>query len=307
MVAQRYIRVFCLVVAMVCLAGAQEPRHISNDEARRHLIKDVVPDYPKMAQGAAIHGVVELEITITDSGYVYTDPKAAKGDPILVQAALDAVKQWEFRPFIVKGKLAWVRAAILVDFSPGSVAVLLAKYLQEETECAPPLLHDRFAAAETLCEQALETATKLPQSFVREKSRAYDYAGTAAYNVGKVDVALQYFKQELSFAEQIAVPPLGVVMLMVHNNLAHAYEATGKLREADVEYTTAEKAQEALLADLENMRERLQLYMYLGMKASYEQKLRIIFEDHARALRRMGKISKAETVEQRAAALAESN
>jgi TonB family protein len=292
---------------MACSAGAQELKFISNDESRTHLTKEVVPDYPKMAEGAGIHGVVKLEITITDSGYVYTDPKAVKGDPILVQAALNAVQKWEFKPFMAKGQPEWVRAAIEIDFSPGSVAVLHAKYLQQEAECAPPLLHDRFAAAETLCEQALETATKLPQRFAQEKGRAYGNAGTAAYNVGKVDVALQYFKQELSFAEQTAVPPLGVVMLQVHNNLAHAYEATGGLREADVEYTTAEKAQEALLADLENMRERLQLYMYLGVKASYEQKLRIIFEDHARALRRMAKIRDAEAVERKAAALAESN
>jgi hypothetical protein len=46
--------------------------------------------------------------------------------------------------------------------------------------------------------------------------------------------------------------------------------------------------------------------MYNGLKASYGQKLRSILEDHARVLRRMGKSSEAETVEQKAEALAES-
>ena len=291
---------------MICLASAQELRHISNDEARRHLIKEVVPDYPRMAEGAGIHGVVELEINITDSGYVYTDPKAVKGDPILVQAALRAVKQWEFRPFMVNGKPVWVRAAILVDFSPGSVAVLLAKYLQEEHECASPFYGDSLATIEARCEQALGTAINLPQSFAREKSGAYYSAGIAAYNAGKADVALKYFKQVLSFAGQTGVPPLSSIMIVMHDNLAHAYEATGELREAVAEYLAAEKVQEASLAGLESRREGFQLYMYLGMKASYEQKLRIILEDHARVLRRMAKIRDAEAVERKAAELAES-
>lgn len=305
MVAKRYIHAFCLVAAMVCLASAEELRHISNDEARRHLIKEVVPDFPRMAEGAGIHGIVTLEIIITGSGNV-SNPKGVMGDPILVQAALDAVKKWEFKPFMVKGQPAWVRAAIEVDFSPGSAAVLLAKYLQEEHECWSGVTQNRFAEAEAYCEQALEAAIKLPQRFAQEKGRAYGYAGEAAYNLKKVDVALKYFKQQLIFAKQAAIPALSPAMLLVHNNLAHAYEDTGKLREADAEYIAAEKVQENSLAEVESRREGFQPYMYNGLKASYGQKLRSILEDHARVLRRMGKSSEAETVEQKAEALAES-
>jgi len=306
MVAQRYIRVSCLVVAMVCLAGAQELRHITNDEARTHLTKDVVAEYPSMAAGMGLYGVVNLEITITDSGYVYTDPKAVKGDPILVQAALRAVKQWEFRPFMVKGKPVWVRAAILVDFSPGSVAVLRAQFGELMGKCdAASMSH--WSEAGILCEQALESATKLPKRFIHERERAYFYAGTAAYNLKKVDVALKYFKQQLALAEQIGIPPFSSYMILMHSNLAHAYEDMGKLREADVEYTAAEKSQENSLADVESRWKGSQPYMYNALKTSYGHKLRIILEDHARVLRRMGKTGQVEIVERRAAALPESN
>jgi TonB family protein len=293
-----------MVAAMVCLAGAQELRHISNEEARRHLINEVVPDFPEMAQGAGIYGVVTLEIIITGSGNV-SNPKGVMGDPILVQAALNAVKKWEFKLFMVKGQPEWVRATIQVDFSPGSLALLLAKFGQQMRECDTGIAPENFADIYTRCERALEMATKLPQRFVRQKERAYYYAGTAAYNLGKVDVALKYFQQQLIFAQQAAFN-LDAGMNPLHTNLAHAYEANGKLREANVEYIAAERVQEIGLAELESRREGFGPYMYYGIKADYEHRLRIILEDHARALRRMAKIKDAEALEQRAAVLAES-
>ena len=291
---------------MACAAGAQELKRISNEEALSHLSKRVEPDFPPMAEGAGIYGIVTLEITITGSGYV-TNPKGVAGDPILVQAALNAIRQWEFKPFMVKRQPVWVRATIQVDFSPGSVAVLRKKYRELESECATGLMANKFAEVEPSCEQGLATAIRLPQRFAMEKMRAYGYAGQAAYNSRKVDVALKDFKQELIFTRQAGIRPFSAYMIVVHGNLAHAYADTGKLREADVQYIAAEKSQENSLDYVESRREGFSPYMYEGLKAEYGHKLRILLEDHAKVLRRMGKTKEANILERRAAALPESS
>ena len=134
--------------------------------------------------------------------------------------------------------------------------------------------------------------------------RAYGNAGAAAYSLKKADEALEDFKQQLSFAQQ-ALQPGSPLMVQVRSNLAHAYEATGKMQEADAEYTEAEKAQEAALADLESRREKLRPGAYKGVKASYTHSMEIILQEHVTLLRKMGKVGEAQALEQKASSLGE--
>jgi TonB family protein len=57
----------------------------------------VAPIYPQVAREARREGVVILEAVIDASGNV-TSVRVLKGDPLLDQAALDAVQQWKFTP-----------------------------------------------------------------------------------------------------------------------------------------------------------------------------------------------------------------
>lgn len=298
MLAKRYIKTLFAVLGLVCLAVAQEPRQVSNEEANQHLTKRVEPQYPKMAETAHIQGVVLMEITITESGGV-TGLKAIMGHPVLVQSAMDAVAQWQFEPFLQDGRPVAVRAPIRVDFSLGPGAELRGKYLQQEVDCTRQIQNNQPPQAEAACNQALETAVKLPKSFTSDKMRAYGNAGTAAYNLKKADAALEDFKQQLSYAQQ-ALQPGSPLMVQVHINLGRAYEATGKMQEADAEYTETEKAQEAAMADLESRREKLRPGAYEGLKPSYAHGMEITLQEHVRLLRKMGKISEAQALEQRA-------
>jgi TonB family protein len=304
MFAKRYIQVLFAVVGLVCLAMAQESRQVSNEEANQHLTKRVEPQYPKMAEIAHIQGVVLMEITITESGGV-TGLKAVSGHPILLQSAMDAVAQWQFAPFLEEGRPVAVRAPIQVDFSLGPGAELRSKYLQQEVECTRQIQNKMPPQAEAACKQALETAIKLPKSFESDKMRAYGNAGAAAYSLKKTGEALEDFKQQLSFAQQ-ALQPGSPLMVQVRSNLAHAYEATGKMQEADTEYTETEKAQAAALADLESRREKLKPGGYNGVKASYTHNMEIILQEHVKLLRKMGKVHEAQALEQKASSLGES-
>jgi TonB family protein len=63
----------------------------------RKVKSRVPPVYPVLARQANISGVVRVEVTVAPDGNV-KDPKVLGGHPLLVGAALDALKKWRFEP-----------------------------------------------------------------------------------------------------------------------------------------------------------------------------------------------------------------
>ena len=81
-----------------------------------NLINQVRPIYPPLAKQARISGVVELSAIIGKDGRVQ-DLKVVRGHPLLVQAALDAVKNWVYRPTLLNGEPVEVSTTIDVNFT----------------------------------------------------------------------------------------------------------------------------------------------------------------------------------------------
>lgn len=79
-------------------------------------VKDVRPVYPPDALAARIQGVVILETTIDTEGRV-SDAKVLRSIPVLDDAALEAVRQWEFTPTEVNGMLVPVIMTVTVNFT----------------------------------------------------------------------------------------------------------------------------------------------------------------------------------------------
>jgi len=80
-----------------------------------HPIYRVEPRYPQMAIAARIFGAVELEGIIGTDGRI-RDLHALSGNPLLVPAALEAVRQWVYEPTLLNGKPVEVIAPIAVIF-----------------------------------------------------------------------------------------------------------------------------------------------------------------------------------------------
>jgi len=78
--------------------------------------KDVAPVYPPIAQSARVQGVVILETLIGANGRV-EDARVLRSIPLLDQAALDAVRQWEFTPTLLNGNPVPVIMTTTVQFS----------------------------------------------------------------------------------------------------------------------------------------------------------------------------------------------
>lgn len=82
------------------------------------LLQKTQPIYPPIAKAARISGTVVLQATISKMGSI-EDLHVVSGPPLLQGAALDAVKSWLYRPFLVEGKPVEVETTVNVIFTLG--------------------------------------------------------------------------------------------------------------------------------------------------------------------------------------------
>ncbi|MFZ0977866.1 MAG: energy transducer TonB [Candidatus Acidiferrales bacterium] len=69
----------------------------ATDASKRKVRTKVAPEYPALARQMNVTGKVKIETTIAADGHVM-ETKVIGGSPLLVNAALDAVKKWRFEP-----------------------------------------------------------------------------------------------------------------------------------------------------------------------------------------------------------------
>lgn len=79
-------------------------------------LNEVAPVYPAIAQSARVQGDVVIEATIDEEGKV-ADARVVKSVPMLDQAALDAVRQWQYRPSLLNGVPTAVITTVTVKFT----------------------------------------------------------------------------------------------------------------------------------------------------------------------------------------------
>jgi protein TonB len=80
------------------------------------LVKKVNPNYPPLARQARIQGVVLLQAQISKDGRI-ENLQLISGHPMLAPAAIEAVKQWVYRPYLLNGEPCEVDTQIQVNFT----------------------------------------------------------------------------------------------------------------------------------------------------------------------------------------------
>jgi protein TonB len=88
---------------------------ISQLVSDRFVLSKVQPIYPTEARRQHIEGSVVMRAEINTSGDV-TDLAVLSGDPLLAKAAVTAVKQWKYKPYVLNGKPADVQTQVTVAF-----------------------------------------------------------------------------------------------------------------------------------------------------------------------------------------------
>ena len=93
-----------------------EPVRVGGNISPPTKTKDVPPVYPTVAQAARVQGIVILEAVIGPSGRV-TEVKVLRSVPLLDEAAISAVKQWEYTPTLLNGLPVPVIMTVTVNFT----------------------------------------------------------------------------------------------------------------------------------------------------------------------------------------------
>jgi TonB family protein len=156
---------------------------VSPEEAAQHLVKKVDPVYPALAQTFRIQDTVVLNVVIKSDGSV-ASAKQVSGDAMFGTAAIQAVKKWQYHPFLVDGKAAKVTTTVSVPFSLGISDADYKKeketaqlYYKQDKDCRSAISNRHYSDAQRICGEEVKTAEQLPAGREMERVEAYALLG----------------------------------------------------------------------------------------------------------------------------------
>jgi TonB family protein len=107
---------FTAPVESPATASAPERLRIGGNVQAANVINYVKPIYPPLAKQARIQGTVRFNVVINKDGTMQ-DVQVESGHPLLAEAALDAVRQWTYKPTLLNGEPVEVATVVDVNFT----------------------------------------------------------------------------------------------------------------------------------------------------------------------------------------------
>ena len=98
-----------------CRKAPQQTLRISQGVSQGLIVKKVQPVYPPQARQTRLEGIIELQARVSESGSI-SGVKQLSGDPVLGRAAMDAVRQWKYKPYFLNGEPVEVETQVTVNF-----------------------------------------------------------------------------------------------------------------------------------------------------------------------------------------------
>jgi len=272
---------------------------ISSSDAKAHATKEVAPVYPPLAKDLHLQGKVKVQVVISKTGSVES-VNVVSGHPLLVQAAIDAVKQWQYKPFLVDGKPVTASTEVEVPFSLGiSDATYQSEqkssevFFNRQDECRELLKAQKYTDAQAPCKSLVELAEKLPKERQVERMTANELAGHALLYQKKFDEALSFFQSELAIGEA-SLKPTDAELGYAYHHVGLAYYAAGDLQKAQYYY---EKSESTLWVAREHMDGEF-------FKNQYAKDIQGVLREYIVILRQTGQDDAAAKAQQRADAIA---
>ncbi len=96
--------------------GASAASEGSGDVSANRLIHRVEPQYPADASARRIQGLVTLDVQVGADGAVH-NVSVVQGDPVLAEAAVEAVMQWRYQPYSVNGRPVERKTRVTIRFT----------------------------------------------------------------------------------------------------------------------------------------------------------------------------------------------
>jgi len=105
------------LTAVSTAAAAEDPLiRVGGNVQQANLVSQVTPVYPPEAKQDRVQGTVQLEVIIDKEGHV-AEVSVLGGPDALITAAVDAVRQWVYRPTLLNGEPVRVQTTITVNFT----------------------------------------------------------------------------------------------------------------------------------------------------------------------------------------------
>ncbi len=108
------------VAIQIVAPGAQQPMpqqiKVGGNVQAVMVVSKVQPVYPELAKSARVEGVVHLAVIIAKDGTIQ-EIHSLGGPALLIQSAMDAVKQWVYRPTLLNGQPVQVETTVDVNFA----------------------------------------------------------------------------------------------------------------------------------------------------------------------------------------------
>jgi TonB family protein len=280
--------------------SAQGPVVVDESVIEQHVDHRVEPVFPPIAKAARVVGTVVFAVQIDSSGKL-VETKVTGGPAMLQQAALDALKQWTFRPIERDGHAVSVAGQISIAFTLGKddptpdEEQTAQKYFPLFNECqkAVSARSDPQQTA-SVCDHAAKVAEQFaPDRRFIEKRSAFVWAGYAFLASDDAKSALAWGQKAVATAQLGHDDNSG-------NNAAYSVRAyaearSGDLGAADRDLVVAEDFQRKGIAWAEKESP--------GLAKSYRQALIQNLGIHARLLQAMGRADEAQRALDEAAKL----
>jgi TonB family protein len=286
---------FCLLVAVAAIPVDQDrPERIEPDVASHNLTRKVEPAVPPLAKAAGIGGTVVADITIDSSGKV-TSVALISGHPMLAPAFIEAVKKWEYTPFLKDGhpmsvitRVEW--NVVSPKYSP-SQEKALKDYYPTFQACYQLVRQSKDAEAEKKCGETVALSDQLPNNRVLERSDSRVFLGHALYSQHKFLESIPLYEKAVEIRKPYEKSDSDADFASENASLARAYAAVGRLLEADTYYSQAVTIYRAAIVNLPEM------------KSNYTARLKSTLLEYAKLKGALGQNEEASRLEAEAAEL----
>jgi TonB family protein len=247
--------IFLLALSSWIAVAQESPIAVSKEDATAHLVKKVEPIVPPLAKAVHVGGTVVLSIVISTDGKV-TSTTVVSGHPLLIQAALDAVRQWTYKPFENGGKTVPAKTQVEL-LLPGERSKeeeqINQKYFKLEDECRSLLNAKKYEEGETKCRESVKFSDALPTDAVLERSNGRTLLGHTIYLQGRAADAIPIYADALKL-DQEYLKDNDADLASDYANSGRAYAKTGDLAKADSLYATSVRTFKAAILNLPTMK-----------------------------------------------------
>lgn len=280
------------LLMMSAALGADSPKRIDQKAAEQNLINKVEPMVPPLAKTLKIGGTVALDITVSPEGKV-SSVTVLSGHPMLAPAFVDAVKKWQYKPFIQDGHA--IAVVTKVEWSLPSASrtnteqKALKDYYPAFQVCYHMIREGKNSDAEKKCSEAVALSDQLPANRIIERSSSRTFLAHALIAEHRPNEAIPLYQKALEFSEGVEHSERDADFASQHANLARAYFIVGQLDKADVMYEQSVMIFEAAIVALPSM------------KDDYTARLRSTLLEYAKLKSAKGEADSAKALEQKAA------